>query len=183
MMTGLRILIIVALQTAALGYMIYDRLSVLNSPEVITLKVKPVDPSDPFRGDYVILNYDISTIGTADVAGDDKFVAGGPVFVTLTQRDGAWIVTAVNSQMPARESGTVVLKGTVQNVYGDSSSTLRVDYGIESFFVPQGQGKAIEDERQKGDLTAEVAVASDGRSIVKSLRRADGQVMFVEGLF
>jgi len=183
MMTALRILIIVALQTAALGYMIYDRLSVLNSPEVITLKVKPVDPSDPFRGDYVILNYDISSIEMSEVAGDDKFVEGGPVYVTIAQRDGAWVVTAVNTQMPPRAEGSVVLKGTVRNIYGTSGSTLRVDYGIESFFVPQGQGKAIEDERQKGDLTADVAVDAGGRSIVKSLRRADGQMMFVEGLF
>jgi uncharacterized membrane-anchored protein len=56
-------------------------------------------------------------------------------------------------------------------------------YGIESFFVPQGQGKVIEDERQKGDLTADIAVDAQGRGTIKALHRADGQAMYVEGLF
>jgi uncharacterized membrane-anchored protein len=186
MTTVLRILLIVALQTAALGYMIYDRVALLSSPNVVTLKVKPVDPSDMFRGDYVILSYDISEIFTGNLGGEKQFIVGRPAYVTLEQKDGAWAPVAVNAAMPAHAPNQVVLRGDVTNAYATETSapqTLRLTYGIESFFVPQGQGKAIEDERQKGDLDADIAVTAEGRAAIKSLRRADGQVMYVEGLF
>lgn len=186
-MTALRILIVVALQTAALAYMIVDRTSILRSTTVVTLKVKPVDPSDMFRGDYVILNYDISNIDTATLPGDDAYMHGGWAYVTLANQNGVWTPTTVNNAMPAHTPDTVVLRGLV-----DSSSTfagtgtpmsLRLTYGIESFFVPQGQGKTIEAERQKGDLTADIAIDAQGRGALKSLRRADGDVLYTESLF
>ena len=186
MMSALRILIVVALQTAALGYMIFDRVAMLNSADVVTLKVKPVDPSDMFRGDYVILNYDISEIYTANLAGDHHFVQDGFAYVTLEQKDGVWGAVAVNGVMPARVAGQVVLRGEVKSVYATETSappTIRLTYGIESFFLPQGQGKVIEDERQKGDLTADIAVDAQGRGTIKAIRRADGKVIYVEGLF
>jgi uncharacterized membrane-anchored protein len=186
MTTVLRILVIVALQTAALGYMIYDRVSLLNSPNVVTLKVKPVDPSDTFRGDYVILNYAISEIYTGNVGGEKQFVIGWPAFVTLEQKDGVWTAVAVNAAMPRHAPNQIVLRGDVTNAYATEASapqTVRLTYGIESFFLPQGKGKLIEDERQKGDLSADIAVNAEGRAAIKSLRRADGQVMYVERLF
>jgi uncharacterized membrane-anchored protein len=186
MTVALRILVIVALQTAALAYMIYDRISVFSSSTVVTLKVKPVDPSDMFRGDYVILTYDISMIATNDLPGDDKYVQGGFAYVTLEERDGAWTPTAVNSSMPAQAPGAVVIRGQVDGVMhnsGNEPPQLRLTYGIESFFVPQGQGKPIEDERQKGELTADIAVDAQGRGALRSLRRTDGTVMYVESLF
>jgi len=188
MTMALRILLVAALQTAALVYMIVDRAGVLSSATVITLKVKPVDPSDMFRGDYVILNYEISNLETSALAGDDEpYYRGGYAFVTLEQRDGVWTPIAVNASMlSSRAPGTVVLRGQVETVSSNSGGappSLRLTYGIESFFVPQGQGKPIEDERQKGDLTAEIAIDNDGRAAIKSLRRTDGTVLSVDGVF
>ena len=54
----MRILVVVALQTVALAYMILDRQTMLNSSRVVTLKVVPIDPNDMFRGEYVILSED-----------------------------------------------------------------------------------------------------------------------------
>jgi uncharacterized membrane-anchored protein len=179
-MIVIRIIVLTALLSAALGYMIVDRASILSSDQVVVLKVKPVDPSDMFRGDYVILTYDISQLDTATLEGDDSFRDGEHAYVTLTNQNGVWTPTAVNRAMPAHAPGAVVLRGDVASRGG---STLRVNYGIESFFVPQGQGKPIEDERQKGDVTAEIAVDTQGRGVIKSLRRANGDVLYVESLF
>lgn len=182
MSVALRILLIAALQTAALVYMILDRTSVLGSATTIALKVKPVDPSDMFRGDYVILNYDISRIDTGVLPGDDTYALGSYAYVTMEQRDGVWSPIAVNAAMPSHAAGTIVLRGQVENVSGTPPS-LSLTYGIESFFVPQGQGKPLEDERQKGDLTAIIAVGDDGRATIKALRRPDGTEIPVESLF
>lgn len=186
MTTALRILVIAALQTAALAYMIFDRVAILNAPNVVTLKVKPVDPSDMFRGDYVILNYDVSDVNANLLPGDDKYVQDGWAYVTLAPQGGVWSVVAVHASMPPHEPGQVVLRGQVKSMFeapDSGAAVMRLTYGIESFFVPQGEGKVIEDERQKGDLTADIAVDAEGRGAIKSLRRADGEVMYVESLF
>src|SRR4051812_47061229 len=57
--------------------------------ETILLKVEPLDPRDLFRGDFVILNYEINRIGPNGVEGlfEDRYGAGEdrPVYVTLVK--------------------------------------------------------------------------------------------------
>lgn len=184
-MNMIRILIVVALQSAALGYMIVDRQTMLNAGRVVTLKVVPVDPRDIFRGDYVILSYEISRLEPAKLQGDDKFIYGETVYVTLVREGDAWNAAAIAKDRPVALQGGVPLRGTVQNfetAEGGNTSSLTVSYGIESYFVPEGTGRALEDERQKGGLSIDVAVDSQGRGAIKALRRG-GQVFYVEGVF
>ena len=184
-MTAIRILIVVALQTAALAYMIVDRQAMLNGSRVVTLKVGPIDPRDPFRGDYVILRYSISTLDLNQLEGDDTVQTGDTIFVTLKAKDKEWVAVAMTHKQPPDSADAVAVRGTVSSV--DSAITnhapdnVRVDYGIESYFVPEGTGQAIEQERQKGDLSADIAVDAQGRTAIKALRR-NGEVFYTEGI-
>jgi uncharacterized membrane-anchored protein len=180
-MTLVRILIVVALQTVALAYMIIDRQATLNASRVITLKVVPVDPRDMFRGDYVVLNYDISRLETTQLGGDDKFLTSDTVYVTLENKGGAWVPVAV-AHRPTATPGSVVLRGTV-NFFSETSgsATLNVHYGIESYFVPEGTGLAIEDSVRNGEVSVDIAVDSQGRGMIKALRH-NGKVFHVEGI-
>ena len=200
-MTIIRILIVVALQTVALAYMILDRQAMLNSARTVTLKVVPVDPNDMFRGEYVILSYDISRLETAKVEGDDTFEYNDTVYVTLVPGEGdLWKAAAIARAKPAAMPGGVVIKGKVRSfqraepmpAIGPDGTppvppqpalpqTVSVDYGIESYFVPQGTGKAIEDEARAGELSVEVAVDDEGRGAIKAIRRK-GQRIYVEGI-
>lgn len=185
MATTLRILIVVALQTALLAYMIVDRQTMLNSSRVVTLKVVPVDPRDIFRGDYVILSYDISRLDPTKIEGDDKFDYGEKVLVTLIQSGDTWTATAIARGKPVLVQGGVVIGGTVQtfdvNEAGQTTS-VSVTYGIESYFVPEGTGHAIETEARQGNLSADIAIDNQGRAAIKAMRR-NGQQFYVEGVF
>jgi uncharacterized membrane-anchored protein len=184
-MTMLRILIVVALQTAALAYMIVDRQAMLNAGRVVTLKVVPIDPRDIFRGDYVILNYEISRLEPAKLQGDDKFEYGDTVYVTLVREGDVWNAAAIAKDKPVPLQGGVPLRGSVQSfetAEGGATTSLTVSYGIESYFVPEGTGRALEDERQKGALSIDVAIDAQGRGAIKALRRG-GQMFYVEGVF
>ena len=44
---------------------------------------------------------------------------------------------------------------------------IQIVYGIESYFVPEGEGLKI--ERSRNDMYAKVTIDSSGRSVVKSL--------------
>lgn len=181
----LRILIAVALQTAALAYMIVDRQAMLNASQVVTLKVVPVDPRDIFRGDFVVLSYDISRLDPTKLEGDDTFGYGDKVLVTLVRNGDIWTAAGIARGKPVPAQGGVVIQGTVDafslNDTGQATS-VTVQYGIESYFVPEGTGRAIEAEVQKGDLSADIAVDNQGRAAIKALRRG-GQVFYVEGIF
>ncbi|MEQ1867208.1 MAG: GDYXXLXY domain-containing protein [Micropepsaceae bacterium] len=79
-----------------------------------------------------------------------------------------------------------MIKGTVNyanefTVDAKTTTELNITYGIESFFVPQGMGRDIEDTRQKGDLTADIAIDPKGRAAIKAMRRK-GEVFYVEGI-
>jgi uncharacterized membrane-anchored protein len=185
-MMTLRILIVAIVQTLALGYMIVDRQAMLNASRVVTLKIVPVDPRDMFRGDYVILSYDISTLDTAKLDGEDKFNHGDTVYVTLTRTETAWGAVAI-ARRPVPVQGGIALKGTIRvandQTGGETTTqTLNVDYGIESYFVPEGTGHAIENEARSGDLSADIAVDGDGRGAIKALRRKGGEIFYVEGI-
>ncbi len=46
---------------------------------------------------------------------------------------------------------------------------LRVEYGIESYFVEEGKGRAIESSRNARDLCVEVSLRKDGKGIITGL--------------
>jgi uncharacterized membrane-anchored protein len=181
----LRILIVVALQTALLAYMIVDRQTMLNASRVVTLKVTPVDPRDVFRGDYVILTYEISRLDPAKLEGDNTFGYGDKVLVTLIPKGDTWTAAAIAHGKPVPAQGGVIIQGTVDmfdtNDTGQVTS-VTVHYGIESYFVPEGTGREIEFEVQKGNISADIAIDHQGRAAIKALRR-NGQQFYVEGIF
>ena len=48
------------IQVAAIALIVYDRVGVLREGSEVLLQTRPVDPRDFLRGDYVVLNYQIS---------------------------------------------------------------------------------------------------------------------------
>lgn len=174
------ILAVAAIQTAILGYMIWDRASLLRTGREIVLDVTPVDPRSLFRGDYVILGYgNLSRIDLKPLNAE-KSTKGAAAYVTLRKDAGAnWQPVALSADYPqdVGEDG-VVLRGSIERS-GQSSAMVR--YGIEAYFVPEGTGRKI--ERMIGEKKIQVVVAVDkgGRAAIKALI-ADGQRIYNEPL-
>jgi len=161
-------IIAATLQTAVIGYMVESRASILRSGADIKLKTLPVDPRDLLRGDYVILSYPISTIPKSIVTGEGpKHSTRTSLFVRLKpEADGLWAaVEASFAALPAEE-GSVVLRTQPFDYYAASDGgvpdTLFVQYGIERYYVPEGEGKVLEDARNQEELEVEARVSKDG---------------------
>lgn len=186
MSAPLRILIAAALMTAALIYMIWDRMSLVTTGRVVALQVVPVDPRDMFRGDYVILSYKISRLDLNQLPGDSDFEGRGTIFVTLEDKGGMWDAVSVSRKLPNLAAGQAVIRGDITSAYRnsqtDKETIVNVLYGIESFFVPEGKGRPIEDQRNKDNVTVDVALGGDGRAAIKTLKIA-GQPVHSETLF
>jgi len=175
-----------ALQTALLVWMIVDRALLLSSGKEIRLKVVPVDPRDLFRGDYVVLSYPMSRIVTDEIDGDDAFYFQDPIYVSIQEGSDGWEARTISHAPP---SAGVFLKGVVEDSFTRENCKnetpcreVRINYNLEQFFVPEGQGRELESLRNADRITVDVAVADGGRAALKRLL-VDGEVRFEESLY
>jgi uncharacterized membrane-anchored protein len=80
----------------------------------ILLKSAPVDPRDIFRGDYVTLAYDISTIDLDKLGTGERFKRNDTIYAALDKKDdGPYRLDSVSRTMP---SGKRFIRGRVTYV-------------------------------------------------------------------
>lgn len=175
----------------ALGLMVESRARILRDGAEVRLKTAPIDPRDLFRGDYVVLNYEISTVELDNVPGDRDLRVGDMIYVRLAPGpDGFAKAVGASKAKPAAAAGETIIEGRVDRsgtcLMGADGNIdcargrngVRVDYGLESFFVPQGEGLAIErTERSRIEVVA--AVAPSGQAAIKRLL-IDGKSLYDE---
>jgi uncharacterized membrane-anchored protein len=127
----------------------------------VLLRTVPVDPRDLFRGDYVILRYEISTINIGNTHVNWGSFKGSNIYVTLVVEDGYGSATGVSFEKP----DGLFIYGKITEA---SEAEITLNYGIESYFVPEGAGKLIESQRGNG-LDVRVSIDRFGNSLIKSL--------------
>ena len=177
-------------QAAVLGWMIWDRTSLLSNGREVVLEVIPVDPRSLFRGDYVILGYDISRF---DSAGRRRAAEARRhrIIVTL-QEKARWrqLAGRRRRQRAARQTRSRTRSSSrAASITSVEPSTdephdptiVGLHYGIESFFVPEGTGREL--EKMVGDkkISAVIAVDDDGNAAIKGLL-SEGQRIYEEPL-
>jgi uncharacterized membrane-anchored protein len=172
------------LQAGILAGLVAERALLLQTGTEIRLAVVPVDPRDLFRGDYVVLSTPLARIRTDNLGGDDTFTAGQIVYLALARQDEGWRAVSVHAQRPA---GPLVLRGRIvaPDAIADCASpcrAYRVEYGLESFFVPEGRGRELERLRSDERLEVDVAVSASGRAALKRLL-LDGRMIYEADLF
>lgn len=175
-----------------LGLMIEGRVSILRSGTEVVLKAAPVDPRDLMRGDYVQLRYeDISLVDGALLAGDwpeqDTYA---PLWLTL-ERGGedrlAKPAALTLTQPEYRVPGAVYLKSKPVMVYAIDRErakdvTLALQFGIERYYVPEGEGLEIESARNEGRTTVAVRISQSGEAQIARLM-IDGKTLYSEPMY
>lgn len=180
------IAIVVALaQIGFLAAMIAGRASILRDGREVLLKVEPVDPRDLLRGDYVRLGYEISAIPAALVAQADAEGTAGVIFVRLKKGpDGFWQAVSASFGAPSPvQEDEVEIRGRIEAGWSrQQDAVIHVDYGIERFYLPEGEGKAIERDMRLRSFGILAAIGKDGTAQIKALM--DGsEALFREPLY
>ncbi len=179
----LAVAIVALAQTIALASMVYGRVALLRDGREIVAEVIPVDPRDLFRGDYVILGY---AFGRNQVPVPEGTNQGDKVYVTVKEAaPEQWEVVSTSAayEKPSDPSN-VVLKGIVDYVYQSQGELpkAQVRYGIESYFVPEGTGKELEEKVRDKKISAVLAVGTSGDVAIKALV-VDGERVHQEPWF
>lgn len=180
----------VLLQCALLVLMVADRMQILREGTEVTLQTQPVDPRDLLRGDYVVLRYDISQVPAGLLAGKPADARHPVVFVKLAPNaSGLYAAVSVHAEPVTVTAPEVLIRGRVAN-YGGSCGpgrhtfcdNLLIKYGLESYFVPEGEGKKLEQARNQQKVRVVAAVLPSGRAAIKRLL-LDGEPVYEEPLY
>ncbi|NPV93259.1 MAG: GDYXXLXY domain-containing protein [Firmicutes bacterium] len=156
--------LVVALQIAILLVMVGMKWSTLTYGTKVLLETRQVDPYDVFRGDYLTLSLDIGRLDLNKVEHQDQeFKQNETVYVSLQPDGRYWTARAVSRDQPSDRS--VFIKGRVI-YYLSGDPYLNVDYGIDSYYIPQGQGYRVD---WQTPLEAEVSVDRWGGSALSRL--------------
>ena len=146
---------------------IFDRAIVLSSGKEFKFKTAPIDPSDPFRGKYITLNFNEITI---DIQNTGNWTRGEAVFVLLeTDNSGFAKIRSVSKAKPLETQD--FLKAKVNYVDG---SKLSIEYPFDRFYMEES--KAYDAEltyRRILPDTSQVAYAlvniKNGESVLKDV--------------
>ncbi|MDX2202554.1 MAG: GDYXXLXY domain-containing protein [Hyphomicrobiaceae bacterium] len=183
---ALALAIVAGLQTAVLLYMVIDRSVLLKTGREIVLPVRPVDPRDLFRGQYVRLGFDVASVPLKLVEGP-RPTGNKPFYVTIEQQEGGdWTPVRITAAPPG-EAGPkqIVLKARPYYRFPPATASpngmVQARYGIESYFVTEGEGPRLEALARDKKVAVLVAVDGRGNAALKGIL-IDGKLQYTEPL-
>jgi uncharacterized membrane-anchored protein len=146
--------LLLLLQLALVAAGVWPQLSARATGDEVHLQVRPIDPIDPFRGAYVTLSYpDLrrdASRGAGGGLGSMEDGDSGTVYVSLRQEGDLWVADDWTRERPDE-----------QPYLRCDDRDWQIDCGIESWFLPQDEARAMEQEIAAGEVVATVKV--DGR--------------------
>lgn len=145
----------------------------------VVLQTIPVDPRDLFRGDYVVLNYDIPLLDEMqpDVRGE-KGCQQEDLWLVLNQsEDEVSDVLRVERAVPA----TLADDEAVLKVSADCRRT-DVPEAIRRYYVPEGTGRDLEKAVRDQRVSVVLMTTPDGEATIAALR-LDDETISDERLF
>ncbi|WP_245316608.1 GDYXXLXY domain-containing protein, partial [Bradyrhizobium manausense] len=106
------------------------------------------------------------------------------VFVKLApDADGLYRAVSVHAAPVAVTAPEVLIRGRVSYSCGSTGrifcDRLTIRYGLESYFVPEGEGRKLEQARNQQKLRIVAAVLPSGRAAIKRLL-LDGEPVYEE---
>jgi uncharacterized membrane-anchored protein len=127
----------IGLLVSVVGGLILYQEYVLTTGDTTILATRPIDPRDLFRGEYVILRYEIESDERVRTVAQD-LPDNADVFVFLVEDEqGIARVVSASAQSPRASDVSLWIRGRVQN------GLVRFP-AIEQFYVPEGSGTPIE---------------------------------------
>jgi len=120
--------------------MIMQQETILKDGTVFKFKTQPIDPNDPFRGKFVVLNYVASrTI----IPNGQLWVNGEPVFVKIhTDSDGFAMIAGLEKVEPVDDKNYV--KAEINNVWDTNPTQVSIRYPFERFYMEESKAPKAE---------------------------------------
>lgn len=136
------------------AFILYLALPLIQGTTVV-LAIRPIDPFDPLRGQYLTIAYEIGLLNKT--AG---FREGDTAYVSLApDAEGVWRKVNVGASKPEG----VFIRGNARSLRGEQ---MLVDYGIEQYFFEKG---ATFPNVPFQEVTVEAKVDKNGRARIAQI--------------
>jgi uncharacterized membrane-anchored protein len=147
--------------------MILQKERVISEGRAFKFKTAPIDPNDPFRGKYIALTFDETSLTMEDSV---NWTYGTPAFVTLTaDQNGYAKIMAITTEEPVQTSDYI--QAEVDYVLVDSVTTVFVRYPFDRFYMEESKAPLAEQAYNEAMVdTNQIAYAliqvKDGKAVV-----------------
>lgn len=169
-------LVIPAFLIMALAQIYFPAQIIFNSENIFRegkeflFKIAPIDPTDPFRGKYIVLSFEETS---ARVSNALDWNYGDPVYVSLgTNEKGFASIQSISKDKP-ENSGDYV-KASVSYVSGDSAAHVTIQYPFDRFYMEESKAydaEIIYNEslRDTAQVTYALVAVKNGDAVVKDV--------------
>ncbi len=135
------------------------------------LPVQARDPRDFFRGNYVSLRFEFTSLELGKVAHDLKpgqnYTYGNTMYLAMRESGGVLNVTGLYGEK--QPDLPIVLKVTPDSPLSASDKFASLTAGLDSFFAPKTDALAWEDALRKGRVFARVSIDHSGNARLTGL--------------
>jgi uncharacterized membrane-anchored protein len=172
-------IVIVLLQLFVPAKMIIDREGVLKNGTVYKFKTKPIDPSDPFRGKYVTLNYELDK---AEIL-DSTLQRGDKILVYL-DIDSLGFAQLHSVSQTQKNIDKDFVEAKVHR-YNLKTKSLSFDLEFNRYYMEESKAKPAEDvyrtyNRRQDTLNTTYALVADtdGKAELKEVLITDKPILY-----
>jgi|SRR5690554_4868638 len=163
-------ILVAIVQLAIPGKMIWDREKILETGKDFKFETAPVDPSDPFRGKYIVLDYKENSFNVESIK---EWIDGRKVYVILkTDTKGFAKIASVSSEEPTADLDFVEAK--IDYVIDGSSKRLYISYPFDRFYMEESKAYPAEQAYVKSQLdstktTYAIVSIKNGEAVLKNV--------------
>lgn len=150
--------------------MILDKETVLEKGTEYKFKTAPIDPIDPFRGKYILLNYDENTVETQN---KQNWEVGEIIYVSLsTDNAGFAKIKSISKEMPTDNPDFV--KAKVSFLTENGSNKLTIDYPFNRYYMEESKAYDAEQihresQRDTNQITYALVSVRKGEAVLKDI--------------
>ncbi len=177
MLKNIKFALVLILQTLIILGLILFKVAVLKGGTDVYLKILPIDPRDPLRGDYVTFQYEISSAYDWNFSQTNEMKVGDEVYVPLRHEGKHWSIAYDRTISKQKPQEGIFIKGVIISGFEDKNRQkppLRLDggeigirFGIEEYFIPEGTGRTLDFSRY--EVSALVTIDDSGTAVLKRL--------------
>jgi uncharacterized membrane-anchored protein len=157
--------------------MIYQQEETIGTGKPYKFKTQPIDPTDPFRGKFITLNYEIESFQTTE-----DWPYGEDIFIYLkTDKDGFAAVKTVSKTLIAIDEDYVMAKS-----YSAYNGNLNFEFPFDRFYMNENKAYDAEvsvrnAQRDSTSICYALVFVKDGTAVLNNIFIDDTPIQqFVE---
>jgi len=168
-------------QLYILSKMVWDNEEVLKNGKTYKFKCAPIDPADPFKGRYVLLNFKDVSIDLPEFR-LQNLEKGDGVFVTFNEdKNGYAQIKALykaTSNFETENLGSAYLKAKIAAVRKPNSKSplanVRIDFPFNKYYMEENKAPKAEEiyrnlSKEKMDATYALVLLKNSNSVLKDV--------------